>query len=84
MICINCGEQYIGETGNELKTRMVVHRQQIRTENLRVLKVSKHIFTCGKGFKVFPFSKMFSSASSLDRKLKEQYFINVFKPELNA
>ena len=44
LICNGCNSQYIGGTGNELKTRMTVHRQQIRDPKLRNLKVSKHIY----------------------------------------
>ena len=84
MTCLKCNAQYIGETGNELKTRMTVHRQQIRDANLRVLKVSKHMFDCGKGFTVFPFYKLHPNVSTVDRRNKEQYFIGLFKPTLNA
>ena len=84
MTFMKCNAQYIGETGNELKTRMTVHRQQIKNAHLRHLKVSKHMFECGSSFKVFPFYKLNSNASTIERRLKEQYFINVFKPTLNA
>ena len=84
MTCIKCEAQYIGETGNELKTRMTVHRQQIKHADVRHLKVSKHMFECNRGFTVFPFYKLHSNASPIDRRAKEQYFINIFKPTLNA
>jgi ferredoxin len=84
IICNNYKAEYIGESGNELKTRMTVHRQQIRDSNLRTLKVSKHIYTCGKGFSVYPFYKLHSNASASDRRQKEYYFIKKYKPVLNA
>ena len=84
MICEGCGEQYVGETSNPLKTRMTVHRQQIRTPELRQLNVSKHIAECGNGsFKIFPIYKM-NTESTIDRRNKEHYFINCLKPSLNA
>jgi len=82
--CGGCNKQYIGETGNELKTRMTVHRQQIRDVTTRKLAVSSHIATCGKGkFSVFPFYKM-QSDNTIERRIKENNFINTFKPELNS
>ena len=84
LFCNACGAEYIGETGNELKTRMTVHRQQIRDASLRHLKVSKHIHACGKGFIVYPFYKVPNNASVHDRRLKESHFINKYQPELNA
>ena len=84
MTCTGCNEQYIGETGNELKTRMTVHRQQIRDTRTRKIAVSKHIAECGQGhFTVFPFYKMNSEDTAI-RRAKEHYFINLLKPSLNS
>ena len=44
--CSGCGEEYIGETGDSLRHRMTVHRQQIRQTNVRILHVSSHIANC--------------------------------------
>ena len=38
-----CGEDYIGQTGNELRKRMTVHRQQIRNPELRMIPLSEHL-----------------------------------------
>lgn len=82
--CNGCKKQYVGETGNELKTRMTLHRQHIRHPECRKLGVSKHIAECGRGgFTVFPFYKMDKEITS-HRRNKETYFINIMKPELNA
>lgn len=84
LTCEGCNKQYVGETGNELKTRMTVHRQQIRDSSTRKLAVSGHISSCGKGkFSVFPFYKMHSE-NTTERRIKENHFISTFKPELNA
>ena len=36
--CERCGEDYIGETGNELRKRMTVHRQQIRDPRKLIIR----------------------------------------------
>ena len=57
--CRGCGLEYIGETGDKLRNRVTVHNQQ--DENLRVLKVSKHLAACPKTdpkYEFFPFYKM--------------------------
>ena len=75
--CANCKKQYIGETGNELRTRMNIHRQQIRQAHLTQLLVSKHIFECGNSnFNVFPFYKL-NTNNAIERQVKENYFINL-------
>ena len=82
--CSGCGEQYIGETGTPLKTRMTTHRQQIRDPETRKIAVSGHIAQCGQGkFTVSPFYKMDTDSQDL-RRSKEHYFINKYKPKLNA
>ena len=45
-----CGIQ----TGNTLRHRMTVHRQQIDNKQCRYMKVSHHIAECGRGFKIRP------------------------------
>ena len=82
--CDGCNEQYIGETGNELKTRMTTHRQHIRDPKTRKLAVSAHIANCGRGkFKIFPFYKLHND-STHERRTKEHLFIMKYKPSLNA
>ena len=83
--CDNCNLTYIGQTTN-LQNRITVHKQQIRDENLRHLKVSKHISTCGNGkFSVFPFYKIFNNHSNITTLLcqKERNFIDKYQPSLN-
>ena len=48
--CERCGEDYIGETGNELRKRMTVHRQQIRDPTINMIPLSAHLHvrTCAK------------------------------------
>ena len=46
MKCRGCGEEYIRETGNFLRTRVTVHNQQIRDPRTRMLRVSGHIDEC--------------------------------------
>ena len=83
IICDQCLAIYIGET-NCLRSRMTTHVQQIKQDNLRQLKVSKHIFQCSGGkFKVFPFYKM-PTENVTERRLKEKYFIEKYQPSLNS
>ena len=55
----DCGEEYIGETGNVLRKRITVHNQQIRDPRTRMLKVSEHTGNCSNSlspkFYVFSF-----------------------------
>ena len=46
--CEGCGKDYIGETGNELRKRMTVHRQQIRDPTINMIPLSAHLRTCTK------------------------------------
>ena len=84
---MGCVENYIGETKLRLLKRMTLHRQQNRESGYQILPVSAHIARCTKGkeikFTVFPFYKM-SVEDDYDRRAKEQYFIEKFKPTLNA
>ena len=84
VICNGCNDFYIGQTGNELRKRMTVHRQQMRTDSLRFLNVSKHIHQCsGDLFSVLPIYKL-SSNDLIQREIKEKMFITSLKPMLNA
>ena len=88
MQCSGCGEEYIGETGDSLRHRMTVHRQQIhvRQTNVRILHVSSHIANCARNyaikFKLFPLYKLKQDSVTI-RKMRETYFIELFKPKLN-
>ena len=82
--CPNCDEIYIGQTGNALSERTRIHRQQIRDPNVRQIPLSNHLETCGnKKFSIFPFHKMYDS-SEVRRRIKENNFIEMFKPVLNG
>ena len=84
--CNGCSDaSYIGETGDTLRHRTTVHRQQINTANLRNLAVSKHIWECAKNccikFQIMPIFKMTGSVGA--RRLKENDFIKKYIPTLN-
>jgi uncharacterized protein (UPF0305 family) len=81
--CTGCKENYIGETGMELRYRVTLHKQHIRDSSTRVLWVSHHIETCGNGkFIIFPFYKVMVDDKHF-RQAKEAHFIKIFKPKLN-
>ena len=75
--CAGCGHNYIRETGDVLRNRVTVHKQQIRDPHTRMLGVSKHIDECAAGltpqFTIFPFYKILSP-SEVMRKNKERFF----------
>ena len=81
-----CGHNYIGETGDVLRNRVTVHKQQIRDPQKRMLGVSKLIDECAAGltlqFTIFPFYNILSP-SKVMRKNKERFFILKYKPVLN-
>ena len=83
LICANCSKEYIGQTSC-LKDRLTVHRQHIRDSRLRILDVSKHLHNCSKGrFQAFPFYQM-NSNNKIEREIKEQFFIDKMRPDLNC
>lgn len=82
--CPTCLENYIGQTGNALSERVRVHRQQIRSPETRNIPLSEHLDNCGKGhFWIFPFYKM-SELTTSKRISKEDFFVKMFNPSLNA
>ena len=88
IICDNCGLEYVGETGDTLQHRTTLHRQQIKCENYRVLKVSHHIANCSKNqskkFKIMPIFKMPTNCEIIHRRSKEHWLIKKTQPALNA
>ena len=81
-----CGEKYIGESGDTLRHRATLHRNQISILQYRKLKVSKHIAECAKNktimFTICPFFKLHNQDETY-RKEKESYFISKCNPSLN-
>ena len=86
MICDGCHLTYIGETIN-LRDRNTLHKSQITHDCYRTQKVSIHIFNCPlnplNSFKIMPFFKIRVDDTQF-RKIKEDHFINIFKPSLNS
>ena len=48
MKCGGCGELYVGQTGDIFRSRVRVHRQQVRENKYAILHASKHISACAK------------------------------------
>ena len=84
--CAGCGHNYIRETGDVLRNRVTVHKQQIRDPHIRMLGVSKHVDECAAGrtpqFTIFPFYKILIPSTGM-RKDKERFLILKYKPVLN-
>ena len=78
---------YIGQTGDSLRARVRVHRQQIRDANYRTLDVSNHIFGCTQDlevyFHVMPILKLPPNSTRLYREEKEKLCIRIINPTLN-
>jgi len=88
MTCCGCGEHYIGQTGDQLNSRMRVHKQQIRDPSTRQLPVSEHIDMCNKNskniqFTVVPILKI-NSDDKTKRIAAENWLIKLFNPKLNG
>ena len=81
--CLGCGHIYVGETSNELRQRITLHRQHINHPEYSFLYVSSHIRTCNKSFSIIPIFQLPTDSTYL-RKKQESYFISILKPELNA
>ena len=78
-------KSYLGETGNELKSRWVVHRQQSKLQPREApVQADIHLRLCGKNsYSVFPFFRPRRNDVNL-RKGFEDNFIQKFKPRLNG
>lgn len=84
IICTNCKEEYVGQTGNSLSERVRIHKQQIRQPEYRQIPLSEHLEVCAGGkFKIFPFYKCQQDNEEY-RKETERKFIKLFQPKLNA
>ena len=84
LICTGCDEFYIGETGNTLRTRTRVHKQQITDNNYRSLPVSQHIHNCNNNdFRIMPIFKI-NKPDTRPRKEKEKHFLRLLSPQLNS
>ena len=91
LLCNGCKEIYVGETGDMLRMRLNVHRQHILHCENAPLRVSSHINTCGRGrnildkFSILPIFKISPYVHNPNfRKEKENHFIHLLKPKLNA
>ena len=74
------------QNSDTLRHRVTVHKQKIRDASTRILYVSGHIDYCARNqftkFKIWPLYKM-QNDNAAARKMKENFFIHLFKPKLN-
>ena len=89
IICSNCENEYIGETGQTLNKRMNLHRSDIENINKPTkLQVSKHLKECAADlhtkfkFKIFPFHKC-QKQSHYYREVLERDFRKLAAPSLH-
>ena len=85
IVCGGCQEFYVGETGDMLKSRFTVHRQQSKIHaELTPVDADQHLRLCGKNtYGVFPFRRPKRNDIVLRRQL-EKYWISALKPKLNG
>ena len=78
---------YIEQSGDILRNRVRVHRQQIDNPSLINLKVSHHISQCFRhvqkhdNFQIIPIYKIKRDDTNSRRQM-ETYFINLLIPDL--
>ena len=86
IVCAECGNEYIGETGDLLK-RVTVHNQQIRDITTRMLQVSTRIVNCAQAktpkYHIFLFIKM-QTDSFVSQKQREAFCIRALRPALKT
>lgn len=82
LFCGGCSQSYIGETVN-LRNRASSHRSNAKSEDRAVMEVSRHLYGCGRGFKICPILKIHED-SKIMRLVMEDYCIKLLKPDLNA
>ena len=85
VVCDGCKEFYVGETGDTLRNRFTVHRQQSQEGALYLpVKADQHLRICGRNkYKVFPFFKP-KKNTIIYRRMQEDRWIAILKPKLNA
>ena len=79
MDCLDCGKQYVGETGGELRVRHRGHRQEIRKNNT---PLGKHFNSC-KHYRLIGIEHIINNTKSIreQRELKWIYTLNSLQPE---
>ena len=82
LFCGGCDKYYIGQTKN-LRSRMSTHRYNSKHSDHFVMEVSRHLYNCGRGFKVFPLQKI-KEDCIYTRLVEEDAYIKLLKPNLNA
>jgi len=85
IVCGGCKEFYVGETGDLLRNRFNVHRQQSQADAvIRPVAADQHLRRCGKNeYLVFPFFKP-KYNSRIYRRIQEDKWIQFLQPKLNA
>ena len=82
LFCGNCGDYYIGETVC-LRSRMNTHRNKSKYFEAAEMEVSRHLYSCGHGFKVCPIFKL-QDKCKISRLVHEDSLTKLLKPGLNA
>ena len=83
IICEKCKEDYVGET-TCFRDRNNSHRSNSKDESRAIMEVSRHLFCCGKGYKICPILKV-KQECKITRLVKEDShsIIKAARPTLN-
>ena len=86
LFCNSCDASYVGQSGDELRSRTRVHRQHINNITHLSLPISRHIAECATNvypkFKILPIYKM-KTDNTQDRLNMEKHFMEKLKPTFN-
>ena len=78
--CRDCCKQYIGETHTTVRSRMKHHRNMFKSATNRPLYA--HCSSHKKDFSIYSITVIDQVTNTLQRKQKEQYYINLLKTKL--
>ena len=84
IICLKCHCFYVGQT-EHLRSRVMLHKEQIKHDKYRQLKVSEHLAKCSNGsFNITPIYKCENTTRLFREKKKKQDIPKFLRPELNS
>ena len=87
LFCNGCNKRYVGQTGDELRSRVRLHRQHINSPENAPLYVSTHINQCARQtepkFHILPIYKVKVDDDSKRARIEKQ-FIQKLCPALNC
>ena len=81
--CAKCKEQYVGETGNMIRTRANQHRSDITLGNKNIRTV-RHFRNCGLDNFRLSIIERVRSNNHIIRRTREDFWMQKLKPSING